>query len=89
MSALPIREEVIEQLKVLSDEQVAQVLDFIQSVRKERRPYSEANDPMLSGELFFSGSEDLSEQSEEILEADPAIGFFSGPPDLAENSKKI
>lgn len=67
MSALPIREEVIAEIKKLSDEQVAKVLHFIRTVREEKPAYSEQNDPMLNGELFFWGTPDLGEHSEEIL----------------------
>lgn len=68
MSALPIREEVIARIKQLSDEQVARVLAFIETVGYGTEGYSEENDPMLNGELFFDGPPDLGERSEEILE---------------------
>ncbi len=67
MSTLPIREEAIAEIEKLSDAQVAKVLQFIRTVSQERPPYSEENDPMLNGELFFDGPSDLGERSEEIL----------------------
>jgi hypothetical protein len=66
MNALPIREVVIAKLSELSDEQVAEVLEFIQAVEVEHPSTENADDhnPLLG---FFSASPDFAETSEEVL----------------------
>ncbi len=84
-----IRDQIIARLDHLNEAQATKVLQFIETVEEEI--YSAETDPMLNGELLFSGSPNLSEEElPEYDEAnDPLIGFFSGPPDLAERSEEI
>jgi len=66
MSALPIREEVVSRLNDLSDEEIAEVLEFIKFVESERITIeqSDADDPAIG---FFSGPPDFAARSQEIL----------------------
>ncbi len=66
MSALPIREAVIARLQDLSDEQVEEVLEFINEVQSERiiATEPEEDDPAIG---FFSGPSDFAARSKEIL----------------------
>lgn len=66
MSALPIREAVIARLRELSDEQVEEVLEFINEVQTQKITPTEPeeDDPMVG---FISGPTDLAERSKEIL----------------------
>ncbi|MBZ0288844.1 MAG: hypothetical protein K8I30_14600 [Anaerolineae bacterium] len=65
MSALPIREVVIAKLSELSDEQVAEVLEFIQAVEVEHiQTEDDDHNPLLG---FFSAPPDFAETSEEVL----------------------
>ena len=70
MSAQPIRDQIIAHLNDLTDTQAAKVLDFIEAIEANQAEteYDEASDPMLDGTLFFSGTADLGERAEEILE---------------------
>jgi hypothetical protein len=71
MNALSIRDEVIAEIKEMSDEEIATVLKFIKSLHIEE--YDERKDPFLTGEMFFSGTPDLGERAEEILEQELGI----------------
>ena len=71
-----IREQIIARLDHLNDAQATKVLEFIEAVEDEE--YSAENDPMLNGELLFSGSANLGEDAEEILEQEFGINTKSG-----------
>ncbi len=80
MNALPLRDAVIAQLQMLSDEQVAHVLAFIQTI--QGRDYDEKTDPLLNEELLFSCRPDLAEQAEDILGLE--LGTQQKPDDPTE-----
>lgn len=60
-----IRKQIINRLDHLNEAQAAKVLEFIETVGEEE--YSAENDPMLNGELLFSGSPNLGEDAEDII----------------------
>ncbi len=63
MGIVPVHEQLISQLNDLNDEQVTALLEFLKVIHpnEPHRDYDEANDPLLNGELSFSGSPDLAE----------------------------
>lgn len=65
VNALPLRNSVIARLQQLSDEQIAHVLLFIQTIQGQQ--YDERTDPLLNDELSFLGQPDLGERAEDIL----------------------
>jgi hypothetical protein len=72
MSALPAREELINRLYDLNDEQVITLLAFVKSIQGDHpKPnYDPAVDPILTGELTFKAAPDFAEKSEDILKAE-------------------
>ncbi|MEO8606396.1 MAG: hypothetical protein ABI690_00820 [Chloroflexota bacterium] len=72
MSALPIRDQLLQELNALSDEQIITVLEFVHALKADSGsnvPDTE-NDPLVG---FFSGPSDLAERSQEILRAEFGI----------------
>ncbi len=69
MSGTSIRETVIARLQELSDEQIAEVLEFIGNIQSQhiRIVPSEGDDPLVG---FISGPTDFAERSQEILRAE-------------------
>jgi hypothetical protein len=65
MSVSSIHDEVISLVENLPVEQVAVVLEFINSIQPVT--YNEEDDPLLNGELLFSASPDLGERTKDIL----------------------
>jgi hypothetical protein len=66
MTVSRIRDELDAHLDRLDDSQLVTVLALVKAVERERS-YSEDQDPMLNGQLAFSGGIDLSERIESIL----------------------
>jgi len=71
MSALSIRQELIEKLDKLNDEQIRALLHVIRAFEKDGQfgvspdEYDESKDALIA---MFSGPTDLAERSREILE---------------------
>jgi hypothetical protein len=80
MNAFPLRDAVIARLQQLSDEQITHVLAFIQVIQGQ--PYDQEKDPLLTGELLFSGQPDLGDRAEDILNLE--LGIPSGTGDTPE-----
>ena len=66
MSIPTIRERLIHKLFDMTDNQVASLLSYADTIQYEELPedYDAANDPALG---FMSGSTDLARQSKQIL----------------------
>jgi len=69
MVALPIRKQVQDKLSKLTDEQLAEVLRYIEVMESSVLPqdYDEDNDPSVG---FFSAAPDYASRSKEILKAE-------------------
>jgi hypothetical protein len=68
---MSVREELIAELANLTDEQMTEVLQYVQYMKDHSlQGYDPANDPILTGEFDFSGLPDLAMRSKEILRAE-------------------
>lgn len=69
MVALPIRKQIENKLISMNDEQLAEVLRYIEVMKSSELPadYDEDNDPSVG---FFSGEPDYASRSKEILNAE-------------------
>jgi hypothetical protein len=69
MVALPIRKQVQDKISKLTDEQVAELLRYIEVMESSVLPenYDEDNDPSVG---FFSAAPDYASRSKEVLKAE-------------------
>ncbi len=80
MSALPIRELIERKLDELSEEQLSNLLDYIEMMEpaSEEDDYDESRDVMLGQ---FTDKSDT--------DRDALVGFISGPTDVAQHTEDI
>jgi hypothetical protein len=71
MAVLSPRQQLMSQLDDLSDEQIAAILRYMETLQSDSLPpdYDPDKDPVLTGELRFSGPPDLSVRAKDILRA--------------------
>ncbi len=64
-----VRQQLVSELKHLTDEQVAELLRYVETMQSFELPddYDEDNDPSVG---FFSAEPDFASRSEEILRAE-------------------
>lgn len=66
---MTLREDIIAKIEHMDEDALKALLRYVDIMLNENLPseYNPAKDPMLTGELLFSGPSDLAERSEEIL----------------------
>lgn len=69
MVALPLRKQIENKLMDMTDDQLAEVLRYIEVMKSSELPadYDEDNDPSVG---FFSAASDYASRSKEILDAE-------------------
>jgi len=72
MAVLSPREQLMSQLNDLTDEQITALLRYVETLQSDSLPpdYDPDKDPVLTGELRFSGPLDLSSRAKELFKAE-------------------
>jgi hypothetical protein len=82
MTSTELRQELLKKIDHLSDQQLNQVLQFVNQVNQTAT--KSAIDPLAD----FIGQVDHGNLAQDINQ-DPLVGLFAGSPDLAEKSEEI
>jgi hypothetical protein len=82
MTSTELRQELLKKIDHLSDQQLNQVLQFVNQVNQTQT--NTVIDPLAD----FIGQVDHGNLAKNI-DQDPLVGLFAGSPDLAEKSEEI